>query len=427
MNMKKKIGVFATLFAAMLCALPQSAQASGKIRRVDVIDPDGNHTFPNDTSHALTVGDKIRIQFRLVNVGAQETQTDPTYVNPWEFAYTGTLTGHETLDELTRIAANKPRLGLWISGRVREAECVNFPLGTASDWLTDRLNNEQHYTDLIFEYTVQAGDLALPVQFANASGTGPVAANDPYYFKCNGQDVLWKIVDKQTHSVTSDFAFGAAELTDDPDFRNDTWARTTWNTVKGEENRALTLAEDDAPRVYIQAIDFDPAYFDEDAGIWRSIAQKSTTSDPGIPAISITGGAATPMTLYVWTDSTNIAEVVKGGQVEDVTEYVFHDGVTRKVGTVSIKANDENVPFSIRANGAVGETTQVFLAPTPTNIFNAGSTDILTNFIVRTIKVGEPLPPSITVTVNGKAKETVTANSDYGTSLVGVNVTLSEP
>ena len=31
MNMKKKIGICATLLAAVLCAVPQSAQAAGKI------------------------------------------------------------------------------------------------------------------------------------------------------------------------------------------------------------------------------------------------------------------------------------------------------------------------------------------------------------------------------------------------------------
>ena len=421
MNMKKTIGICATLLAALLCAVPQSAQATGKIRSVDAYDPDGLHSFPNAGS-ALTVGDKIRVRFRMVNVQWANTVADPSYTNPWEFMYTGSLTGNVDIDELLRQLANKPRLGLWISGRVCEAECVNWPMGDASDWVTDRLDGEQHYTDLIFEYTVQAGDLALPVQLANESGTGPAVGEEKYYLKCNGLDTLWKMVDQKTHSVTNDFAFGPQNLNDDPDFAGQDL--TKWNRVSSEtyENRDLDLS---GAGVYVQAIDFDTTYFKESEGVWRSIAQGSTTADPGTPTIAIAGGAARPMDLYLWTESNTVAEVVAGGQVVSVEEYLFADGVTRKVGKVHITTGNESVPFSIKATGDIGAATKVFLSATPTNIYNVAH-DLVTNFITRTVQVGEPLPPGINVTVNGKAKDTVTANADYATALVGVNVTLSE-
>ncbi len=370
--------------AALLCAVPQSAQATGKIRTVDVYDPDGLHSFPNADS-ALTVGDKVRVRFRMVNVHWANTVADSSYTNPWEFMYTGSLTGNVDIDELLRQLANKPRLGLWISGRVREAECVNWPMGIASDWLTDWLDGEQHYTDLIFEYTVQAGDIALPVQLANASGTGPVSASDPgpYYLKCNGLDTLWKIVDQRTHSVTADFAFGPLNLYDDPDFAGEDLAK--WGRVNTPtcENRDFDLSGEG---VYVQALDFDPTYCDADAGIWRKIAPGSTTADPGVPALAFPGGAARPMDLYLWTERDTVAEVVAGGQVTEVAEYRFADGVTRKVGTVHINRGDESVPFSIKATGDIGAATKVFLAATPTNIYNAAH-DIVTNFISRTVQV----------------------------------------
>ena len=371
---------------------------------------------------ALTVGDKIRVRFRMVNVQWANTVADPSYTNPWEFMYTGSLTGNVDIDELLRQLANKPRLGLWISGRVCEAECVNWPMGEASGWLADRLDGEQHYTDLIFEYTVQAGDLALPVQLANERGTGPAVGEEKYYLKCNGLDTLWKMVDQRTHSVTNDFAFGPQNLYDDPDFAGEDL--TKWRRVNTPdvENRDLDLS---GAGVYVQAIDFDTTYFKESEGLWRSIAQGATTSDPGTPTIAIAGGAARPMDLYLWTESNTVAEVVAGGQVESVEEYQFGDGVTRKVGKVHITTGNESVPFSIKATGDVGASTKVFLSATPTNIYNAAN-DLVTNFITRTVQVGEPLPPGISVTVNGKAKDTVTANADYATALVGVNVTLSE-
>ena len=197
---------------------------------------------------------------------------------------------------------------------------------------------------------------------------------------------------------------------------------TSWLGVQDVEmeNRDLDLYNAGA---YIQAIDFDKTYFNDGAGIWRSVAQGSTTADPGTPMVEIAGGAAGPMDLYLWT-TNDVAEIVVGGQVYEVVERDFRDG-THKVGTLRITAGNENVPFPIKATGPVGGTAEIFLSSTPTNIFNA-SGDLITNFISRTIQVGEPLPPSINVTVNGKASETVTANADYRTASVRVNVTLSE-
>ena len=192
MNMKKTIGICATLLAALLCAVPQSAQAYGKIRSVEVVDANGNLGFPNKNT-PLKFGDTIRITFRLVNLGWGDTMQNPASTNPWSFAYTGqSLTGDPVFDEqLLAQALNKPRLGLWMggSGVVREARCVNE--GTLSDWLTDVIpDGKQYYTDLVFEYTIQGGDLALPLQFANEGGTGPATENGGgYYLKCDGQPV----------------------------------------------------------------------------------------------------------------------------------------------------------------------------------------------------------------------------------------------
>ena len=428
MNTKKTIGVCVTLLAALLCVVPRSAQATGKIRSVDVYDPDGNHSFPN-AGDALTVGDKVRVRFRMVNADWATTAGNPGYTNAWEFAYNGSLTGNTTIDELLKQLANKPRLGLWISGTLREAECVNWPMGIGSDWLSDILGGESHYTDLIFEYEIKAGDLALPIQLANASGNGPSDGSEPYYLKCNREDTLWSIVDQKTHSITNDirtdFAFGPEDLSQDPDFSGQnlsSWERT-WTYER--ETRDLDLLKSG---VYVQAIDFDPAYADANTGIWRVIAQGDTTADPGAPTLSVAGGAATPMTLYVWTDNTNVAEVVSGGQVGEVKDYEFVNGDERKVckvGTIRVNFGDPSIPFFLKATGETNDTTQVFVAATPTNIFNK-SGNLVTNFITRTVKVGGPRPPRISVTLSDAQSQTITASADAANSQLSVNVNLSK-
>ena len=93
----------------------------------------------------------------------------------------------------------------------------------------------------------------------------------------------------------------------------------------------------------------------------------------------------------MWVKDPAIAEVMNG------TDYVFKDGVTRKVAAVSIKPGDEEIPFRIRgAADKVGSSTEVFMAATPTNVYNSAGT-LLTNFTWRTIRVVEPPPPGMAV------------------------------
>ena len=419
MNMKKTTGICATFLAALLCAAPQSAQATGKIRSVEVPDIE-NCEFPNPGA-PLSVGQKIQIRFHLANLGWRQTD-DGDYLNPWMFKYP--LAGTEQEEELMRIAASRPRLGLWISGRVREAECVNFPMGTASDWLADDFQGKKHFTDIVFEYTVQPGDIALPLQLANASGTGPVGASDPeaYYLKCGGEPVLWEIKDSQTRTVKADFMFGPASLAEDTDFSADDVS--SWDGVQIKENRDMDLSK---AGVYVQAVDFDPTYYDAGAGIWRKVAQGSTTADPGVPALAFAGGLAstTNFILYAWTEDESVAEIAAGGQVENVREYAFGDGTTRKVGEIHVYQGNTTVPFLLKATGAPDATTKVFVSALPTNTYN-GAHDLVTNFIWRTVQVGEPLPPSIAVTVNGVQEQSVTALADASARLA-VNLSLSAP
>ena len=424
MNMKKTIGVCVTLLGALFCAVPQSARASGTIRSVDITDLGGVYSFPN-VDEPLKVGDTIQIRFHMMNLGWDATRysaEDAPYefTNPWMFTYTGRLTGNESLDRLLQIAAEKPRLGLWISGGVREAKCVS-ELGIASDWLKEKLDNKRHYTDLIFEYTVQPGDLALPIQLANAAGTGPAdGQNGRYYLKYENQESNWKIVDSQTMMVTNDFEFGTADPRNDPNFAGE--GLSGWNV--NDENRDLDLSGSGA---YVQAIDFEATYDDPDAKVWRTIAQGGTTPESGVfPTLEIPGGAAKTMNLYMWTADTNIAEIVVGrGQVVSNLPCLFYDGEMRNVGVVRISASDPSVPFFIKATGATNETTQVFLSASPTIICKASSTaaepQLITNFIARTVKVGKPEQPGISVTVS---RPSITASADYNTAGASVDVAL---
>lgn len=403
------------LLVTLLCGVPNSVWAAGKIRSVDVYDSNGSHTFPNPDK-ALSAGETIYIRFRMVNLQWGQTSSDPSYTNPWQFYYTGTLTGDPELDWQILSAVNVPRLGLWVGGRLCEAECVRPQRPELSDWLANMLDGERHYTDLIFSYTIQPGDLALPIQLANASGTGPADVfGGPYYLKFYGGEVPVAIRDSKTQSVTADFAFGPPSLDMDPDFRNDD--TSTWMLrARQYENRDLDLSR---AGVYAQAIDFDSKFFSAKTGVWRTIAQGSTTAKPSMPTLMIPGGAANPMYYYVWTDDPNVAEIEAGGHVEEVRQYVFGDGMTRVVGKLHVNAGDTNAAFAVKATGEANQVTQVFLSATPTNLYDVAG-NLVSNFIARTVRVSHP---------NGRLYASCT--TDNGTYVENDNVKftveISEP
>lgn len=430
MNMKKTFGVCATLLAALLCAVPQSAHAMGKIRSVDVytLGEDGK---PQDCSGRVLVrGETVYINFRLVNLGWGQTSADPSYTNVWQFIYPNAPVGSGM-----EWYANRPRLGLWMGGVLRKAELENMP-GTASSFhINEWAAGECHYTDITFKYTVQAGDIALPILLANRDGTGPATGDSPlYYLRCNSGEAdtctHWVLVDSKTWSNTNrldEFTFGPADLASDPDFASDDL--TSWDPVVA---RGLDKMDADLNRagVRVQALDFDNEYYNRDAGIWRAIKQGSCeVASTGFPSIEIPGGAPEPMQFYVWTKDSSIADIQEDGdRIIRVEEKLFRDGQTRRVGTVQINAGDEKVELNpvFLARGAVGDTTEVFLAATPTNIYLA-SGDLITNFISRTITVTNPPLPSISVTLDGNKPsqaQNMTADKNYSAKKK-VNVELS--
>ena len=70
--MKLAKGMLLAALAAWAVASPSPARATGKIRSVDVYDPDGVHSFPNPQA-PLAAGDAFRVKFRLVNLGWAQT------------------------------------------------------------------------------------------------------------------------------------------------------------------------------------------------------------------------------------------------------------------------------------------------------------------------------------------------------------------
>ena len=402
MKTKKTLGIFAMALTALTCAFPSTAKAAGgDIRSITVYQDaeTAERTFPNEKA-PLVAGETVKFKIRLLNRGmtVEKLNTDPTYTNPWTLQHVG---GNDPIADTN----NMPQVGLWISGQRKYAKIESWKLA------------DQYFTDMICSYTVQPGDLAMPLKLVAPDGKGEAMEvttgswySQDYYVKDSD---LWNFFPQANEGNSTsnklEFYFGPTSL-------------------NGLGIHQLVVSADLASSVrdynlanagiFIQAVDFDDATT-EDPAIWRSIAASSSTATPALPRLSIPKGSADSQTLYVWTKDPTVAEVDNGAT--DQT-YVFGDGVTRKVSKITIKPGDELVPFKIRGIKE-GFSTEVYMAATPTNVYNNAHT-LVTNFTTRTVFVTEALPPGMTVEID---QDVVKTSSDYKLSVAAINVTLTQP
>ena len=406
MKTKKTLGLFAIALTALACALPGAARADGDIRSIEFYpEPEGGEVgVVRDLSRPLVAGDKVKFRIRLANRQWTDTDADHSFLNPWML---------RSLAGAGAISNRLPQVGLRVSGGLRYADILSW----------DMADGDIHHTDLICQYTVQAGDFALPLKLSNSKGTAPAMEADPadpsvtpdtsgYYFSNNN---LWGFFPQTpTDNVTSNrlkFFFGPERL--------DPGEYPGADLYRESEVRDYDLS---GANIQIKAIDFDSTYADEANGVWRNVAAGTTTATPAVPRLSVPGGASGAYRYYVWTKDSTVAEVENG------TDYTFADGVTRKVATVTVNADDELAQFVIRAKaGQVGNSTEVYMSDTPTNIYKrAGLGSLITNFTTRVIKIVEPPPPSISVVLDPASGVVSTSTNNY-LSVATLDVELSEP
>ena len=401
MKNRKTIGLFAAALTALACALPRTAAADGDVRSIEFYgNPLGEVGVVSDLSKPLVAGDKVQFKIRLANRQWQETDADHDFLNPWML---------RPLAGAAAISNRLPQVGLRVSGGLRYADIIswNMPEG------------DIHHTDLICQYTVQAGDFALPLKLSNSKGTAPAMEADPAepsitpeksnYFLSNAN--LWGFFPK---NPTDNNTTNAVELYFGPERLNpaDYPGADAYRT---QEVRDYDLS---GANIQIKAVDFDDTYVSN--GVWRAVAAGTTTATPAVPRLSIPGGASGSYTYYVWTQDPAVAEVENGD------EYTFGDGVKRKVAKVSVVQGDDVAHFAIRAKaGQVGKSTEVYMSDTPTNIYNRAGT-LITNFTTRVITVIDPPPPGIKVVLDPVSGIVSTSTNNY-LSVASLDVELSEP
>ena len=171
-------------------AVAATSDTQGAIRSIDRCDQYGVVLPAGTIEDALTVGDTAYFRIRLQNHNSQAiyrswTSTHTNRTNPWYFW--DTIGGKQT-DPVTAGI----KVGVFVSGRFTKADVIAViedirpinPSDGGGPW----------FTDLLCAYTVQPGDLALPVTLANSSRDEATASDTTAYFigkYCNRMASLW--------------------------------------------------------------------------------------------------------------------------------------------------------------------------------------------------------------------------------------------
>jgi uncharacterized protein (DUF2141 family) len=354
MKTKNRFAIFAAAFAVCAAVLPYEASAASEgIWRIDSMT-----AYP-DKNSAAHIGDTVEFRVLLLN-GSQ----GGAYDMPWK---------------VEKLFFSAPPLlyRMKISGMERYAEFQYSAFYRNS------------FTELVFSYRVQPGDIALPMELVVDGGTIANSLLNLMYYTITG-----------TNGVgTVDLSFASQSANVDGVPWNNNWYLKE-EVKPGEEMYGK------GP-VYINTLDFDGSVTDNP---WRSI--KATTEDDS-PRILIGGidgdPAPTNGTVYVWISDetgTNISTAVDFGSKMKTDINIYG----QKVLPVMISAGDTYETFTLKGLSTNGTgTAYIYLSSERQNSFATGGY-LISNFTYRVVKVTEPPEPYVKFTID---KSSVTCPTNW--------------
>ena len=310
MKTNKLLATIAFAFAAAFAA----RGSTGDIVDIRAVDTDTMKFGSRNTgsaelcspSNPLVSGEDLYIRVRMAVTNYYQASRGVEEPKTWYFA-DGALSGSSLY---------RPKLGLRIGDRTVYAELSDFGPYTwqkSGELRTDDAGNPnlgfRYFTDFYFVYTVQPGDLGLPVKLANSSGTGDADSTDTdseyCLLNCSSDGSSYYVLRNSDGDVAK-FWYGSELF--DPDL---------WPTgVPGDGPiRNYDLFAEGA---CVKTIDFDninasgESYSDGD--IWRNVYPGMSTAPGVAPQLVVRGGALTRQTtVYVWSADESIVVPAASG------------------------------------------------------------------------------------------------------------------
>ena len=419
---KNALGFIAMAMAFMghvaLAAPSATTDTQGAIRSIDRCTEYGVVLSPGSIETALTVGDKAYFRIRLENHNSQAiwrswNQTGTNRSNPWYFW--DTVSGLQTDPVKAGI-----KVGVFVSGRFTLADVIDVITDIRSIDSSD--GGGPWFTDLLCSYTVQPGDLALPLTLANSNRDEAAASDTTAYFIGMGSTLLNNYSMVQFRSQVHDeggnwdditdtrictFKFGEYNMWSDGIEGSLTASARTFSTTT--PGRDYTLFD---AGIFIQSIDFDKNTETVDEAIfgtnevWRAVHERSTSTKEFVPSLFIPGAVAEDYagSVYLWSEDENSV------MLPDATLSV--NG--KRVQKLNYDGSAGSLQFRLR--GVTQNTkTEIFLSSTLTNVVS-GSGRTITNFVSRTVACIAPLAPGVNVLANGAPTLQLNATPDYTNS-----------
>ena len=406
--MKKKALGFIALAMAFLA---HTATAdSGAIRSIDPCDYEGNLISPGSIDSVYNVGETAYFRIRLENINSSAiytTRNTTKLQNPWQFEYYlgGTVSDSSYVAQLW--AMNPPKVGVYVSGRFTLATITSFGAAKNAEW----------FTDIICGYTVQPGDLALPMTLANSAGEEASDSMTTGYFLGVGRNIAspWKLISYSHESSSNwseitatnecNFAYGNYWPADiDGDLPVD-----TVQNIAGNHTVDMTLFQ---AGLFLKSIDFDANVETDDNGneVWRAVRAGSTRTKLYTPSLYIPGDVAPDFpagTVYLWTADSNSVVLADA-------QYTIG---SNRVYKMTYDGSESSLQFRLRGV-TQGTSTELFLSSTLTNVVS-GSGRTITNFVSRTVACIKPPSPEVAVLAgsgDGSASLSLNATQDYTNS-----------
>ena len=403
--MTKRLAVFA--FAALAAFGAQAVEGEGDIRSVEAVyNLSAGYTYPNDVS-PHKVGETFFILVRLLN----EDHRNPTTNHQWQIVQSanGVAIGN------AQASVFWPGLRIAIGSQIRTADFSSTgPNGEMSG-----PNLEcPYYTDFYFKYTVQEGELGLPVRLVNSKEQiiNSATISGSYSLKFvnvntlnNSNGYYWNLVNDK--GTMASFWFGSqVPVPDEPfDYPSEPSTSTGWGHI---------FPEYIYPGLYVQTIDFEGTYADatDPANkIWRDVYQGISDSpgkDPAIVGTAQDEGGAT--TVYIWSEDESIFSVA-GIPGETVSYRVKGELVSRTVYPVQLTANGlSSFKLMGGASAAVGAWTNIVLCATKIPAINANEEIVDGCLVTRRVRVVAAPAPFITFSdADGNRSVSLEASSAY--------------
>ncbi len=348
------------------------------LRSIDAVG-DSTVSYPNGTS-PLNAGQTFYILVRLLNQDYGETIAGGT-PHPWYFK--SLTAGSTNLVEYI----DRPMLALSIGGKRAYAEYTSTgPKGELSGLNREKDANGKfgYYTDFYFKHTVEAGELGLPVKLLGKNDDRKVGDGSSEVLMVNvntGTDTYntWDLTNGSTSPRNAVLKF-----VNNGDIKRNVMYPSTPHTAPRTD---ASLA---AEGIYVQTVDFDSVYDDEEAGVWRDVYPGLSSAVLNAPRLTGSG----PATVYVWSENEDVF-VPAGNNVTNV------NGTT--VLPVTIGSGESSASFKLRGGSAEeGTTCKIYMSSTTSAGYTDVGDEMANSTVSRTIRMHAAPSPTVTFRLNGE-------------------------